>query len=142
MSNPVIGLGAPVRYFLPEAARLLNVETIIPQHADVANAIGAVTSQVMISKQVHIRPNELGEYAVAGLADARSFSSFDDAHNHAMQELQRNVVSLARDAGTSESRIQVHIDDKISRSAEGMEIFLERAIKAQLRGVPDIARLA
>jgi len=142
LNRPVIGIGAPVHYFIPQAARLLNAEMIIPPNADVANAIGAITSRVVVSKQVHIRPNELGEYAVVGLPAAHSFALFDEAHTYAVRELERHVQGVARSAGTSESRVEMQIDDKISASAEGMEIFLERVINARLTGPPDIARQA
>jgi len=138
LGSPVIGLGAPVHFFLPQAARLLGTEAIVPQHADVANAIGAITSRVTVSKQVQIRPNDFGQYAVHGLADARCFDSFDDAHSFAVSELEQTVQRMARSAGTSESFVEMEVGDKISSAADGAEIFLERVISARLSGPPDL----
>ena len=50
LKRPVVGIGAPIHYFLPKIAKILNVETLLPEHADVANAIGAITSNVQIQK--------------------------------------------------------------------------------------------
>ena len=141
LHSPIVGLGAPVHFFLPQAARLLGTEAIIPRHADVANAVGAITSRVVVSKQAQIRPNDAGQYAVLGLADARCFDTFDEAHNYAVTELERLVQSQARSAGTSESAVEMLVGDKIASAADGAEIFLERVINARLSGPPDAARV-
>ncbi|HUS59026.1 MAG TPA: hydantoinase/oxoprolinase family protein, partial [Planctomycetota bacterium] len=139
LHSPVIGLGAPVQYFLPRAARLLGTEAIIPEHADVANAVGAITSRVMVRKQVQIRPNDSGQYAVHGLPDARCFDTFDGAHHYAVAEIERVVLQTARSAGTSETQVDVQVSDRISSAADGAEIFLERVIDALLAGSPDLS---
>ena len=138
LGRPVIGLGAPVHVFLPRAAELLGAELTIPAHADVANAIGAVTSRVVVAREARIAPNAEGGYAVHGLADAGSFERFDEADRYAAAELERLVRHQARAAGTSESRVELRVDDRIARTADGTEIFLERVVQASLTGQPDI----
>ena len=141
LKSPVIGLGAPVSHFLPQAGALLNAEVRIPPHADVANAIGAVTSQVVIGKEARIRPSDAGDYLVQGLPDTPHFRTFEDAYRHAVEALKQAVLDSARQAGTSETHVDVHTDDRIARTAEGAEIFLERVIQARLCGAPDIVGL-
>jgi N-methylhydantoinase A/oxoprolinase/acetone carboxylase beta subunit len=138
LGRPVIGLGAPVHHFLPQAAKLLGARVVIPRHADVANAIGAITSRVSVSKQARIEPNAAGGYAVHGLPDPRDFSRFDDAHCHAVAELERLVRRQALEAGTAERRVELRTDDRISSAADGTEIFLERVVTATLSGPPDV----
>jgi hypothetical protein len=111
---------------------------VIPRHADVANAIGAITSRVSVSKQARIEPNAAGGYAVHGLPDPRDFSRFDDAHCHAVAELERLVRRQALEAGTAERRVELRTDDRISSAADGTEIFLERVVTATLSGPPDV----
>ena len=142
LRRPVVGIGAPVHFFLPEAAALLETEAVIPPDADVANAIGAITSPVFIHKQVKIVPNETGGYDVCGLPDTPSFTSFDEAHSHGVEELTRIVRAMARDAGTSQTRVEVAVKDKIGESTEGASIFVGRILEARLSGQPDLARLA
>ena len=138
LTRPIVGLGAPVHYFLPPAARLLNTEATIPPDADVANAIGAITSSVVVHRQAQIAPNEAGGYAVHGLPNARSFAQFADAHAYAAAELERLVREQARAAGTSESAVEMQVDDRISEAADGTELFLERVLTARLTGAPDV----
>ena len=107
-------LRVPAGAFLPQACSRLGAEAIIPHDADVANAIGAVTSQVVVSKTARIRPNDLGRYAVDGLPGARDFATLADAERHAVGELERIVRSLAREARTAETRVSMATDDRIA----------------------------
>jgi len=136
LKRPVIGIGAPVHFFLPRAAAVLNAEVIFPPHADVANAIGAITSLVVITRKVHIRPDELGHYAVEGLPGTPSFSKLAEADAFARAELARAVCDEARYAGTSETGIAIETTDRISADAAGVEVFLERVLTGTLKGRP------
>jgi N-methylhydantoinase A/oxoprolinase/acetone carboxylase beta subunit len=142
LRRPVIGIGAPVHAFLPQAAEILEAECIIPPDADVANAIGAITSSVMIHRQVTLAPNETGRYTLAGLPDAPTFRRFEDANAAALERLQRLVRDDARRAGTSQTRVEITVEDRIGYSASGEAIFLGRTLEARLSGRPDLARLA
>jgi len=140
LRKAVVGIGAPVHFFLPRAAALVGASAVIPPHADVANAIGAITSSVVISRQAEILPDPAGAFAVHGLARVRSFGSFSEAHEYAVGELNKLVLRLARCAGTGESDVKIDYDDRIAASADGGEIFLGRTLKASLSGRPAFAR--
>jgi len=142
LSRPIIGLGAPVHFFLPQAARLLGTQAVIPRHADVANAIGAITSHIVVTRHARIEPNAAGGYAVHGLPEVRDFARLDDAHAHATAALERLVRGLARAAGTATTAVEVQAHDRISAAADGTEIFLERLLTAHLVGPPNAARPA
>jgi len=141
LRRPIVGIGAPVHCFLPEAAKLLETEAIVPPHADVANAIGAVTSQVRIRRKVRIVPNERGRYSLYGLADAPSFREFDEAHDFAVAELLRLVREQARLAGTRQTAVQIVAADRLAATADGGELFIARTLEARLAGRPDVAQL-
>jgi len=142
LKTPIVGLGAPVHYFVPKAAELLGTEAVIPPHADVANAIGAITSSVVVRRQVRIAPDENGRYRVNGLPDTPAFVNFEQAHEHAVEQLQRIVRKMAREAGTSEATVEIDVRDGIAALSDGSPIFVGRTLRAQLSGVPDIIRLA
>jgi len=142
LRRPVVGIGAPVHFFLPKAAELLETEAIIPPDADVANAIGAITSPVFIHKQVKITPNESGGYDVYGLPDTPSFRSFDNAHQHGVEQLTKIVRGLACEAGTSQTRVEIVVRDRIGELSDGGQLFVGRTLEARLSGQPDLARLA
>ncbi len=138
LKRPVVGIGAPIHFFLPRAAKALGTEAVLPENADVANAIGAITSNVVVKRQLRIIPDEEGGFLIEGLAGARHFKKFDDADAFARQELVHRVRDLARAAGTSAQAIKLKIEDKIPKTADGKQIFLGRTIHANLTGRPDI----
>jgi N-methylhydantoinase A/oxoprolinase/acetone carboxylase beta subunit len=138
---PIIGIGAPIHLYLPDAAELLETQAVIPPHADVANAIGAITGRVVIHRQVEIEPTERGQYRVSGLPHAPTFADFDEAHRYAIDQLLPLVRSQAEEAGTSSKRVEVLVHDRVAPSGYGGQIFIGRALTARLTGRPDVARL-
>jgi N-methylhydantoinase A/oxoprolinase/acetone carboxylase beta subunit len=142
LRRPLVGIGAPVQYFLPKAAQLLQTRTIIPPDADVANAIGAITSCVCIQKRVTICPADGGGFGIEGLPAAPKFGNFEDAHAHALAELVNLVRAHGVWQGTSASRVEVLVRDRIATVADGSELFIGRTLDARLVGRPDLARLA
>lgn len=142
LSRPVIGIGAPASFFIPAAAALLETEAIIPADADVANAIGAITSSVLVHKQVRISPNEAGTYSLHGLPDAPTFADFSEAHRFAVEQLQRVVREMALEVGTSQTEVEIMVHDHIAPLSDGSQLFVGRTLEARLSGRPDLARLA
>ena len=137
-NRPVIGIGAPIQYFLPKAVIPLGAEAILPEDADVANAIGAITSNVVIKKQLRIVPGDKGEFIVEGIAGTRPFKSFKKADRFAKEKLTRIVRERARVSGTSCQEVVLETHDKIPITAGGDPIFMGRTIYASLTGRPDI----
>ena len=138
LKHPVVGVGAPAHFFLPAAAQLLGTTAVIPPHAEVANAIGAITSKVFIHKQVSIGPAEQGGFAVSGLPEAPVFDDLAAAERFSVEQLQQQVRAQARAAGTIESRIEIHVDDRIAPSSTGEQVFIGRTLEAHLSGQPDL----
>lgn len=136
---PVIGIGAPVGHFLPAAAKLLETQAIVPEHADVANAIGAITSSVTVHRRVEISPDINGKYILRGVQGSPVFAELTSARSAAMAALRESVTAAARAAGTSVSRIRFTIHDNIAASGEGGHIFVGETIEARLTGRPDLA---
>jgi len=136
--HPVIGIGAPIKFFLPQAVAPFKAKAILPENADVANAIGAITSHVFIQKQLWIVPGEEGDFIVEGISGARKFKNIDDADRFAREELTDIVRKKAIEAGTSCRSITFETKDSIPLAATGEAIFLKRTISASLRGRPDL----
>lgn len=137
---PIVGIGAPVHFYLPEAARLLETQAVIPPHADVANAIGAITSQVSVHMKLQVAPREDGRYGVAGLPGAPAFSDFHEACDFAVKEAIRLVRHQAREAGTNATRVSVEVHDHVAPAADGSTVFLGRDLTATLAGPPALRR--
>ena len=135
--RPVIGIGAPITHFLPRAADMIGARAIMPEHADVANAIGAITSNVVIERRVRIIPGNGSGFLIEGLAGARRFTEFEAADAYAKNELVDMVRSLARQAGTRTRTVTIETEDQLPEDAGGHPVFIGRILKARLTGPPD-----
>lgn len=138
LKRPLVGIGAPIHFFLPQAAQILGAEAVLPEDADVANAIGAVTSDVVVQRQAEIVPGQGGGFVIRGLVGARQFGQFDEADAFVRRELTRLVRDQARAAGTSAHMVDLKTVDQIPHTADGSPIFIARRIQAKLKGRPDL----
>mgnify|MGYP000689980474 CR=1 FL=1 len=137
LKRPVVGIGAPIHYFLPRAAAALGAEAVLPPDADVANAIGAITSDVVVKRHVRIIPDQAGGFLIEGVSGTRRFRQFEEADEYARDRLVAMVRDQAALSGTSARRVELVTEDQIPRAAGGAEIFIGRVISATLVGRPD-----
>jgi N-methylhydantoinase A/oxoprolinase/acetone carboxylase beta subunit len=137
-NHPVIGIGAPVHYFLPQAGKRLNARVIIPENADVANAVGAITSHIMIKRKLSIKTDSFGRFVVEGVAGNQQFISIGQAEAWAVEYLKDHVQELGRCAGTSRKTVAMDIEDRVVNTGGGIPLFLGRTIVATLSGSPNM----
>ncbi|BBO68500.1 hypothetical protein DSCA_24300 [Desulfosarcina alkanivorans] len=135
--RPVVGIGAPIAFFLPRAAAMIGARAVLPEHADVANAIGAITSSVVIERQVRIIPGGDSGFLIEGLSGARRFKEFETADAFAKGQLVGMVRTLGREAGTSSTEVTIETEDQLPVDAGGNPVFIGRILKARLTGPPD-----
>ena len=139
LHRPIVGIGAPVHFFLPQAARILGTEAVVPPHADVANAIGAITSSVCVHQRAEICPNDAGGYIINGIEGAPAYSDIEEATRRATEELRRRVLRLARQAGTDETTVEIFLNNRHAPISEGRVLFIARRVEARVTGHPRIA---
>lgn len=140
LHRPLIGIGAPVEFFLPKAAQTLGTQCVIPPHADVANAIGAIASQVRVMRKIKISPNEHGLYEIHGLVGHRAFGELSEATQVVADQLAEEVRQEAYSAGTRQQNVSMTAQDRIVELADGETLFVGRNVTAQLVGAPDLSR--
>jgi N-methylhydantoinase A/oxoprolinase/acetone carboxylase beta subunit len=135
---PMVGVGAPIGHFLPAVTQFLEARTLLPEFHDVANAVGAITSQVSIQRQVSIKPDSAGGFYIEGLAGSRRFKDLDAAEGYAQSALAEEIRRLAAQAGTRQTVVQLTFKDVTAKTARGEEIFIERQVASELQGIPDL----
>lgn len=140
--HPLIGLGAPVPFFLEGIEKRAGLQVVIPPHAEVANAIGAVTSTISVESTATIIPLDEGGFGVRGIDRVMNFEEFEDADAYARKILEAEVLHLARQAGTASRAVAFEAEDSITKAADGSELFLERHLRARVTGAPDLSPLA
>jgi N-methylhydantoinase A/oxoprolinase/acetone carboxylase beta subunit len=121
LARPVVAVGAPADAYFPRVARQLHTELVIPPHADVANAVGAVVGAVVQEVRVLIQPLDDGISFRLHLADGvRDFPSLDECVEFAHRVAPGRVKELARRAGAG----QVEVKVAPVRGGWGAEIYL------------------
>ena len=135
----MVGIGAPVGVFLPGACRRLGTVPIIPADADVANAVGAVTSQIFVSECVRVRPGEFGRYVLFASDGRQEFTALDRAEKAARTRVVELVRRRAAGFGTKESQVSVEVSRRVGRVQDGSTQLVEVEVRGILEGAPALA---
>jgi N-methylhydantoinase A/oxoprolinase/acetone carboxylase beta subunit len=137
LRRPLIGIGAPAGTYLTPLAKRLNTQLRIPQHAEVANAIGAVAGGVVQKVHILIRQpwGEGGVYRVNLPFGVRDFQELADAADHAQKTARRLARSHALEAGAGKVKIFVERNDQIVPLVNDL-LYLGTEITATAAGRP------
>ncbi len=128
---PIVGVGAPIHVFLPRVAELLGTTAVIGEYSPVANALGAIASQIVTTVQIRAK----AEYEGGAL---QGFTVFEDTTRHWFEEEEeaeafarelalRLVLERAREQGSSE---YPEVEIKVRRVGEDMGILFEILVEA------------
>jgi N-methylhydantoinase A/oxoprolinase/acetone carboxylase beta subunit len=138
LSSPLVGLGASAGAYYPQVAALLGAESRIPEHADVANAVGAVVGRVRLSRECVISSPQAGQYIVhAGEAPA-VFVDLAKARAFAGQHLQ---AALAHDMVTAGAPVFETQEKWVAQTVpvDGLDLFVEGRMVLTASGRPELA---
>lgn len=134
LNVPVIGIGAPARSFYPPIADFMDVEVVVPEHAEVANAVGAVVGVVRQTAQITISPLAGQSVVVHAPEEQKEFENLELAAAWATELAAEIALSKATKAGGSEVQVTT---DRCDNSVEegGQVTFFESVIVATATGL-------
>lgn len=141
LSIPVIGLGASAPIYYPAVAKLMGTDAVIPDHAGVANAVGAVVGQVRITREALITQPDEGRYRIflgGGDSAPKDHASLDGALQEVHTRLEEDVRRAAETAGAGDISVKFARADKTAE-VEGKQTLIEAQISATASGRPRIA---
>ncbi|WP_136644893.1 hydantoinase/oxoprolinase N-terminal domain-containing protein [Tabrizicola sp. YIM 78059] len=138
---PVIGLGASAPSYYGAVGERLGCDMILPEHAGVANAIGAVAGQVSQRATGLVSSPAEGRYVAHLAAGLESFASVEAALAAVEAAVVTEASDRARQAGAVDLRVTV---DRAVKEVEieGRTMFIEAKVTATASGRPRIARSA
>jgi N-methylhydantoinase A/oxoprolinase/acetone carboxylase beta subunit len=139
LGRPLIGIGAPAEAYYPDVARRLHTQLVVPPHAEVANAVGAVASGVVQTVEILITAPTDGVYRVHlghGISD---HPDLERAAWQAESEARRTAVDRARNAGAGSIQVSVQRRDVITPGPGGHQTFIESRVTATAAGRPRLA---
>lgn len=138
LNLPVIGLGASAKSYYPAVGNALNCEMILPDHAGVANAIGAVVGQVTIRRRGTVTSPSEGRFRVHLDAEPEDYGTAEQAMKRLEDWLRTGALADAKAAGAEGIQVTALRDVK-SAQAENREVFIEADILVEASGRPRIA---
>ncbi len=135
----LVAIGAPVRPFFPEVAKRLGANLIIPDHAEVANAIGAAASEVVMHETVTVRPGELGNFVVHSRNQRNEYLKLEDAIAAAEALAEQLAAQRAIAAGAARPDTRTEVNKREVRIADGTVQLVEVTVEAIAAGRPTLA---
>lgn len=138
LNLPVVGLGASAPTYYGAVGERLSTEMIVPQHAGVANAIGAVVGQVAIRQGATITAEGEGRFRVHLPTGQQDFAAEDKALEALEAELTEVTTERARKAGAEGITVRFERDIRYA-TLDGRRMFIEADVTAIASGRPRIA---
>lgn len=131
LNTTLIGLGASAPTYYPDVAQRLGADLLLPEHAGVANAVGAIVGKVRVVRTITITRRKNGAYVANGI----TFADLDDAAHAAEGYLDTEVSELAERAGTNNPEVTVDRIDNVVKIG-GQDFFVDATITVTATGRP------
>jgi N-methylhydantoinase A/oxoprolinase/acetone carboxylase beta subunit len=135
---PVIGLGASAPSYYGAVGERLGCPMILPEHAGVANAIGAVVGQVSQRVTGIVTSPAEGRFVAHLPAGVEVFSNRDDALQAMEEALRADARARALRAGAVDLHVTVLPEVK-ETEIEGRRMFIEARLTVTASGRPRVA---
>lgn len=123
---PIIGIGAPAGIFIKKVAEALKAPFILPEHAHVANAAGAVAGSIISEKEalLYVRERTDAFTYIVQIGDTQTHFT---EHADALKYARRQVSGVAKARAAAAGAVSPQVD--VSTQVEGsMERIRARAV--------------
>ena len=134
----VIGLGASAPSYYPAVGERLRCKMILPEHAGVANAIGAVVGRITQRRAGTVTAPSEGRYRVHFDTGPQDFTASKAAMEALEAHLRNEAVTAAEEAGAEDIHIHVTRDLRMAE-VEARQVFVEATLTVEASGRPRVA---
>lgn len=140
LGKQLIAVGAPVRAWIPFISNKMDTKVLLPQHGEVANAIGSAFGEVNEFAEALIRKeNGKRRYNLYLPSEKKAFYS----RKSAVEEAERILTQLAKEkaelAGCSKTKTALDVKDiYVNPFGEKKKKFTETHIRVSAKGRPDV----
>ena len=107
---PLVAVGGPAPVFYPEVGRRLGADLVLPDHGDVANAVGAAVALVRAQAVVEVTAAGPGLWRVHADGPPATFTDPTEALASARTLARAAAERKARDMGGSGADVEDHVD--------------------------------
>ena len=134
---PIIGLGAPASTYYPAIGDLLGTDVVVPDDADVANAIGAVVGKVRVRAEIQVTSPRRGVYRIHTGAEPDTSWELPEARARAEEFARAAAAAEAVAAGASDHEVEITWSENVIE-VDGRPMFVEGTATAIASGRPDL----
>jgi N-methylhydantoinase A/oxoprolinase/acetone carboxylase beta subunit len=137
LNLPVVGLGASAASYYPAVGKMMGSEMILPEHAGVANAIGAVVGRVTMRRNGTVTSPSEGRFRVHLETGLEDFNDAKAAMARLEAVLSADATADAKAAGADDIQLRVERDVRKAKT-EGREVFIEATLLVEAAGRPRV----
>jgi len=138
LRQPLVAIGAPVEAYMPRVADQLSTELVIPSHAEVANAVGAVTGSVVQQIKVTIQPLDDDTFRLHLPDGVHDFPTLTESVRYAEELMIERVETMAQKAGAHHIEVRMEREDRTA-PVRGNRIYLATDMTFTAVGRPALA---
>ena len=113
---PVVLLGGPVRAYRKELEEFIDAEILVPEHAEVGNAVGALVGKGIKRVEILIRPASLmspeKDFLVFAPDSRLRFNTYAEALETAIEIGKKLVEDYMKNCGLSGNQVELSIEKK------------------------------
>jgi len=140
LATPLIAIGAPVAAYYPEVARRLGARLLVPEHAAVCNAVGAVAGVVSETCEVLVNQPTFKVFRVHDPAGSRDYSEADEAIEDAKRVSRELALAAARRAGASDPHVETSVMERRAHAGSVDDYLAEATVRSRATGRPATGR--
>jgi N-methylhydantoinase A/oxoprolinase/acetone carboxylase beta subunit len=140
LATPLIAIGAPVGAYYPEVARRLGAQLLVPEHAAVCNAVGAVAGVVSETCDVLVNQPTFKVFRVHDPAGSRDYPEAHEAIEDAKRVSRELALAAARRAGASNPHVETSVTERRAHAGSADDYLAEATVCSRATGRPATGR--
>jgi N-methylhydantoinase A/oxoprolinase/acetone carboxylase beta subunit len=139
LNLPIVAIGAPVGVYYPTVAHRLNTTLVIPPHAEVCNAVGAVAGMVQKTIRVVVNQAAFKLFKVHTAQGVTEFESDAEALAFAQAQAKTLAFDAAIAAGALNPDVTLALTEQRAKHADQPDYLAEATVIATARGRPRLS---
>jgi N-methylhydantoinase A/oxoprolinase/acetone carboxylase beta subunit len=139
LATPLIAIGAPAGAYYPQVAQRLGAQLLVPEHAAVCNAVGAVAGVVSEMAEVLVNQPAYKVFRVHDPAGIRDYAESESALAHARRVSCELALAAARRAGASDPHVETSVLERRAHAGGPDEYLAEATVRSRATGRPATA---
>ncbi|MGC8835283.1 MAG: hypothetical protein ACP5R4_14645, partial [Armatimonadota bacterium] len=138
LDRPIVAVGAPAAVWLRPAVEVLGAKLVVPPHAEVANAVGAVIGTLVFTSEARITLDGDGAFVVHSALCMTKHASLEEAKRRAVADVEQVLASRLREEGMKGVEFQTAFDvkDEYATVGDGQRMYVETRVVGKAVGKP------